>query len=58
MGGVADEWVVIEPAWRALQLAIDLSDWKVVMARSMSDPSVRSVFGRFAFASRFDTFRR
>jgi hypothetical protein len=57
-GGVTDKWVVIEPAWRALELAIRLTDWKVVMARSKTDKSVNSVFGRFAFASRFDTFRR
>jgi hypothetical protein len=45
-GGVRDEWVVIEPAYRAVELA----------ARIAGTEPGESVFGRFTFASRFKIF--
>lgn len=55
-GGVPDEWVVIESAYRAVELATRLATAKTFLARSTGPDT--SVFGRFAFAARFDTFRR
>ncbi|OXM56433.1 hypothetical protein CFP71_13480 [Amycolatopsis thailandensis] len=46
-GGVDDEWVVIEAAHRAVKLAARLAG---------TEPG-ESVFGRFTFTSRFNTFR-
>lgn len=50
-GGVEDEWVVIESAHRAVELATRLS----VAKNSGTDDSV---FGRFSFVKRFNTLRR
>jgi len=55
LGGAADEWVVIEPAYRAVELAARLSDAKAALAGM--EPGT-SVFGRYAFTTRFNTFRR
>ncbi|PRX96240.1 hypothetical protein [Allonocardiopsis opalescens] len=54
-GGVSDEWVVIEPAYRAVELAIRLAGAKTYLAA----PRPReSVFGRFNLTERFRAFRR
>jgi hypothetical protein len=55
LGGAADEWVVIEPAYRAVELATRLSGAKTALAGT--EPGT-SVFGRYAFTTRFNTFRR
>ncbi len=55
LGGTADEWVVIEPAYRAVELAARLSGAKTALAGM--EPGT-SVFGRYAFTTRFNTFRR
>jgi len=55
LGGAADEWVVIEPAYRAVELAARLSGVKEALAGM--EPGT-SVFGRYAFTTRFNTFRR
>jgi hypothetical protein len=55
LGGAADEWVVIEPAYRAVELAARLSGAKAALAGMEPDTSV---FGRYAFTTRFNTFRR
>jgi hypothetical protein len=55
LGGAADEWVVIEPAYRAVELATRLSGAKTALAGM--GPGT-SVFGRYAFTTRFNTFRR
>ena len=55
LGGAADEWVVIEPAYRAVELAARLSEAKTALAGM--EPGT-SVFGRYAFTTRFNTFRR
>jgi hypothetical protein len=55
LGGVADEWVVIEPAYRAVELATRLSGAKLALAGMKPDASI---FGRYAFTTRFNTFRR
>lgn len=48
LGGLADEWVVIEPVYRAVQLAERLHD----------DPcDGAALFGRFAFNIRYQWFR-
>lgn len=55
-GGVEDHWVVIEPAFRAVQLATRLLAASAVVRPGKT--SGESVFGRFEFTGRFDTFRR
>ncbi|WNI28469.1 site-specific integrase [Streptomyces sp. ITFR-6] len=48
LGGTDDEWVVIEPVYRAVELAEDLHD----------DPKDGALlFGRFAFTVRYQWFR-
>lgn len=48
LGGTDDEWIVIEPAYRATELAEQLHD----------DPREgEPLFGRFAFAVRYTWFR-
>lgn len=48
LGGTDDEWIVIEPAYRAIELAEQLHD----------DPREGALlFGRFAFAVRYTWFR-
>jgi hypothetical protein len=48
LGGTDDEWVIIEPAYRAVELAEQLHD----------DPREGTVlFGRFAFSVRYTWFR-
>jgi hypothetical protein len=54
-GGVADEWVVIEPAYRAVELAIRLTRAKTWLAAPRSR---ESLFGRYNLAKRFRSFRR
>ena len=51
-GGVPDEWIVIEPAYRAVELATRLAVFDTTR-----DPADPRVFGRFAFASRLRAFR-
>jgi hypothetical protein len=46
--GVRDEWVVIEPAYRAVELA----------ARLNPVPADQPVYGRFSFVTKFNTLRR
>ncbi len=46
--GVRDEWVVIEPAHRAVELA----------ARLNPVPADQPVYGRFSFVTKFNTLRR
>jgi hypothetical protein len=53
MGRVPDEWTIIEPAYRAVELAIRLAAFDTTR-----DPADPRVFGRFAFGSRMRTFRR
>lgn len=55
LGGVADEWVVIEPAYRAVELATRLSHSEKGMSHFRPESSI---FGRFEFLTRFNTFRR
>ena len=47
-GGGHDEWVVIEPAYRAVELA----------ARLNPVPADQPVYGRCSFVTKFDTLRR
>jgi len=47
-GGVDDEWVVIEPAYRAVELA----------ARLNPVSADQPVYGRCSFVTKFDTLRR
>ena len=48
LGGLADQWVVIEPVWRAAELAASLLD----------EPAADTpLFGRFAFDVRYKWFR-
>jgi hypothetical protein len=47
-GGSPDEWIVIEPAWRAVELATQLA--------GIADGE--RIFGRFQFVSRMRVFRR
>jgi hypothetical protein len=54
-GGVRDEWVVIEPAYRAVELAIRLARAKTYLAASQARGSL---FGRYNLARRFDSLRR
>ncbi len=54
-GGIADEWVVIEPAYRAVELAIRLTRAKTWLAAPQSR---ESLFGRYNLAKRFRAFRR
>src|SRR5438034_5273945 len=46
--GVRDEWVVVEPAYRAVELA----------ARLNPVPADQPVYGRFSFVTKFNTLRR
>lgn len=52
-GGVPDEWVVIEPAYRAVELATRLAS-----TGPGDDAADARVFGRFAFVNRLKAFRR
>jgi hypothetical protein len=56
-GGVADEWVVIEPAYRAVELATRLVTLKASLTPTSMGPDT-SVFGRYDLVTRFDTLRR
>jgi hypothetical protein len=48
LGGLADQWVVIEPVWQAAELAASLLD----------EPAADTpLFGRFAFDVRYKWFR-
>ena len=54
-GGTADEWVVIEPAYRAVELAIRLTRAKTWLAA----PQAReSLFGRCNLGKRFRALRK
>ncbi|HEY3690544.1 MAG TPA: hypothetical protein VGL46_09590 [Pseudonocardiaceae bacterium] len=55
-GGVRDEWVVIEPAYRAVELATRLAA-QLNFTSNNYDPQ-KSVFSRFNLSSRFSSFRR
>ncbi|RSM51557.1 hypothetical protein DMB66_41535 [Actinoplanes sp. ATCC 53533] len=52
-GGVPDEWIVIEPAYRAVELAARLAAFDTTR-----DAADTRVFGRFAFVNRLKFFRR
>lgn len=55
LGGLADEWVVIEPAYRAVELAIRLTRAKTWLAA----PQAReSLFGRCNLGKRFRALRK
>jgi hypothetical protein len=49
LGGTPEEWVIIEPAYRATELAEQLND------TSTHEPEL--LFGRFQFNARYRTFR-
>lgn len=54
-GGVAEKWVVIEPAYRAVELAIRLTRAKTYLAAQQSRGSL---FGRYRLTKRFSAVRR